>query len=84
MVLRVEKSIILLTYGALWLQKISTFEFHPPVFKKLTQAGLNSLLLTRCQNSTQYFMILTQIFVFKTSNKAEFRNLDDSAVKSNF
>ena len=31
-----EKFIILLNYGAQWLWEIWTFEFQPPVFKKLT------------------------------------------------
>jgi hypothetical protein len=39
----VEGSIILLNYGASWLQEIWKFEFHQPVFKKVTLADLNSL-----------------------------------------
>ena len=41
--LGIERSIILLNYGAQWLWEIWTFESQPPVFKKLTLAGLNSL-----------------------------------------
>ena len=37
------KGRILLNYGAKWLQEVWTFEFHQPVFKKVTSAGLNSL-----------------------------------------
>ena len=32
----IERSIILLNYGAQWIWEIWTFEFHPSVFKKLT------------------------------------------------
>ena len=31
-----------------WLQEVHTFEFHQPVFKKVTQAGLNILQQKRC------------------------------------
>ena len=33
---KVERLIVLLSDGTQWLQKIWTFEFHPPVFKKVT------------------------------------------------
>ena len=32
----IERSIILLNYGAQWLREIWTFEFHPQAFKKVT------------------------------------------------
>ena len=56
---------MLLNYGEKWLQEIWTFEFHPPVFKKLTY------ILHDC-NKKYLFS--------KHQNKAEFRNLDDPAV----
>ena len=34
---------ILLNYGNQGVQEVGTFEFHQPVFKKVSSAGLNSL-----------------------------------------
>ena len=46
-------SIILLNYGALWLQKVKKIVFHQPAFKKMTLAGLNSLWQKRYQISVK-------------------------------
>ena len=40
----VEGSIIFKNYGAQWLQEVWKFVFHQPVFKKMTLAGLDSLI----------------------------------------
>ena len=39
----IERSIILLNYGAKWLQELINFEFHESVFKKVTLVVLSSL-----------------------------------------
>ena len=44
----VEGPIILLNYGAQWLQEVWTFVFYQSVFKKMTSAGLNSLRQKGC------------------------------------
>ena len=41
--LGVEGAMILLNFGAYELKEVCTFEFHQPVFKKVTWAGLHSL-----------------------------------------
>ena len=68
---------ILLNYGAQWLQEIWTFEYHPPTFKnrhRLASAASNSNLIFHDSNKKYVFS--------KHQSKAEFRNLDDSAVIS--
>ena len=36
-------------YGGWWVQEVLPFEFHQPVFKKVTLSGLNSLRQKRYQ-----------------------------------
>ena len=49
--------IILLNYGAQWLIEVCKFEFQPPVFKKVTSAGLSSL-------QQKGYQILVKIWIF--------------------
>ena len=44
-----EESNIFLNYGGWWVQEVLPFEFHQPVFKKVTSSGLNSLRQKRSQ-----------------------------------
>ena len=43
-----EASTFFLNYGAQWLHEQWAFEFHQPVFKKVTSTGVNSLRQKRC------------------------------------
>ena len=47
---------ILLNYGALWVQEVLKFVFHQQVFKKMTSAGLNSLQQKEYQISVKIWI----------------------------
>ena len=64
----IEESIFFFNLGALWLQKVWTFVFLSPVFKKVTSAGLISLQQNRCKNSIWHFMILPKRYIFQKIN----------------
>ena len=46
--------------NAQWLQEVWTFEFHQPIFKKVTSAGLNSLQQERCQNQLKIGFLMVR------------------------
>ena len=52
--------IILLHYCALWLQEVWKFEFYPPVFKKVTLAGLNTLQLKMVADNAESGSVRTK------------------------
>jgi hypothetical protein len=79
----VEESMILLNYGAVWLQGVWKFEFHWPVFEKVPSAGLNILQHIRLPKFNLIFHDSNKKCLFlKDQNRAKSRNLDDSAVIS--
>ena len=63
------------------------FEFHQPVFKKVTWTGLNNLRQKKYYNSTWVFMILSKKLSFQNTKISDigpqtidFKNLNDSVV----
>ena len=44
-----EESFFFMNYGGWWVQEVLPFEFHQPVFKKVTLSDLNSLRQKRYQ-----------------------------------